>query len=85
MQEALLLRGFLYKYRQELKTCDLHKALQFHRNNNISNSSNKTQEQLLVIAKDGYNWPKAATIYQRRLPFVLTTNTLNTVDTQLWN
>lgn len=24
--------------------------------------------------KDGYNWPKAATIYQRRLPFVLTTN-----------
>jgi len=31
--------------------------------------------------KDGYNWPKAATIYQRRLPFVLTTNI---VDTGQW-
>lgn len=30
--------------------------------------------------KDGYNWPKAATIYQRRLPFVLTTNIVDTVD-----
>lgn len=38
------------------------------------------------MAKDGYNWPKVTPIYQRRLPFVLTTNTLNTGHwTLCWN
>lgn len=37
------------------------------------------------IAKDGYNWPKAATIYQRRLPFVLTTSAVNNQTTRTTN
>lgn len=32
----------------------------------------------MTTAKEGYNWPKATPIHQRRFPFVLTTNTLNT-------
>lgn len=57
--------------RQELSlSCDLHKVEQFHQQHGQLPGSSS-------IAKDGYNWPKAATIYQRRLPFVLTTNAVN--------